>query len=113
MIDGLVAATQTLGRAEAEGGDLPDPQRSLADLHDRLQGIETTYALSFGPLTRQRHPALPARIVGHLIDLGSALRVHSLDELEAAPVLALTEDLGRDFEEIALLVELEGVEIDD
>lgn len=111
LISGLVTAATELGRAKSGGGESPLAGTSAEDLRDQLQGIEMLYALSFAGLTRARHPVLHARIIANLIALGSALRAPSIAEIEGAKVLLLSEQLRDNFQEIAVLVELEGIEI--
>jgi iron uptake system EfeUOB component EfeO/EfeM len=111
LISGLVAAATELGRAKSGGGESPLAGTSADDVRDQLQGIEMLYALSFASMTRARHPVLHARIMANLIALGSALRAPTISEFEGARVLLLSEHLRDDFQEIAVLVELEGIEI--
>jgi iron uptake system component EfeO len=110
LIAGLVAAATDLGRAKAEGGESPLAGTSVDDMSNHLQGIEVVYALSFAALARTRQPALHARILNHLIALSAALRVPSIAAIEGASVLVLSEGLRDAFQEIAVLVELEGMD---
>jgi iron uptake system component EfeO len=110
LIAGLIAAATDLGRAKAEGGESPLAGTSVDDMSNHLQGIEVVYALSFAALTRTSQPALHARIISNLIALGVALRVPSIAELEGSSVLMLSEGLRDAFQEMAVLVELEGTD---
>jgi iron uptake system component EfeO len=108
---GLIAAVAGLGRAQTEDGPSPLAGTFLDDMRNQLQGIETVYALSFAAIGRSRQPALHARIVGDLIALHAALRAASPAEVEGAAVVALSGRLRDAFQEMAVLVELEGTEL--
>jgi iron uptake system component EfeO len=110
LLAGLIAATTDLGRVEAEGGEPPPAGTSVDDMSNHLQGIEVVYALSFAALARTRQPALHARILRSLIALGSALRAPSIAEVEGAAVRVPSERLRAAFQEVAVLVELEGTD---
>jgi iron uptake system component EfeO len=111
LMAGLITAAADLARVKAAGGESPLARTSLDDMSNRLQGIEAVYALSFAALTRARQPALHARIMINLIELGAALRAPSILEIEDAAVFPLSESLHDAFQEMALLVELEGTEL--
>jgi iron uptake system component EfeO len=111
LLDGLVTVAGQLGGAKAAGGESPLAGTSIDDMRNHLEGMEIVYALSFAQLARTRQPALHARIMNNLIGLGWALRAPSIAEVEGATVLVLSEKLRDAFQEMALLVELEGTQM--
>ena len=107
LIDGLAGIAFEIGSAKATGGESPFAGTSLNDMQDNLRGIEALYALSFAPALEAQDPVLHRRIVERMMDLGAALAVPSIADLDQSRVMALSERLAGDLQEAAGVLNLE------
>jgi iron uptake system component EfeO len=107
LTNGMAGIAFEIGDAKADGGESPFAGTSLNDMQNNMAGIEALYALSFAPVLEAQDAALHERIVSDMIDLAAELNQPSIETMDRASVMALSERLAGDLQDAALALGLE------
>jgi iron uptake system EfeUOB component EfeO/EfeM len=111
LANGMTGIAYEIGEAKAGGGESPFAGTSLLDMRDNLQGIEALYALVFARAVERQDTALHQRVVGRMVELGGALGAPSTELMDQSRVMALSEQLAGDLQDVAQTVGLERPEL--
>jgi iron uptake system component EfeO len=111
LANGMTGIAYEIGEAKAGGGESPFAGASLLDMRDNLQGIDALYALVFAGAVERQNLALHQRVVARMVDLGCVLGAPSIEVMDQSRVMALSEQLAGDLQDVARTVGLAPPEL--